>query len=64
MVKHTQTIRRLLQTNCLSVFDYFVGLVPKGLLPTLSHLKTNASFPYPLKHSKTRGTMFSEGVER
>ena len=31
MVKHTQTIRRLLPTNCLSVFDHFVGLVLKGL---------------------------------
>ena len=31
MVKHTQTIRRLLLTNFLSVFDYFMGLAPKGL---------------------------------
>ena len=31
MVKHTQTIHRLLLTNCLSVFDHFVGLVLKGL---------------------------------
>ena len=31
MVKHTQTIRRLLPTNCLSVFDHFVGLTLKGL---------------------------------
>ena len=31
MVKHTQTIRRLLQMNCLSVFDHFVGLLIKGL---------------------------------
>ena len=31
MVKHTQTIRGLLLTNCLSVFDHFVGLAPKGL---------------------------------
>ena len=31
MVKHTQTIRRLLPTNCLSVFDNFVGLALKGL---------------------------------
>ena len=31
MVKHTQTIRRPLPTNCLSVFDHFVGLVFKGL---------------------------------
>ena len=31
MVKHTETIRRLLLTNCLSVFGHFVGLVLKGL---------------------------------
>ena len=31
MVKHIQTIRRLLPTNCLSVFDHFVGLALKGL---------------------------------
>ena len=31
MVKHTQTIYRLLQTSCLSVFDHFVGLAIKGL---------------------------------
>ena len=31
MVKHTQTIRWLLQINCLSVFDHFVGLTLKGL---------------------------------
>ena len=32
MVKHTRTIRRLLATNCLGVFDHFVGLVLKGLM--------------------------------
>ena len=31
MVKHTQTIRRLLLTNCLSVFDHFMRLALKGL---------------------------------
>ena len=31
MVKHIQTIRRLLPKNCLSVFDHFVGLALKGL---------------------------------
>ena len=31
MVKHTQTIRRLLPTNCLNAFDHFVGLMFKGL---------------------------------
>ena len=31
MVKHTQTICRLLRTNCLNVFDHFVDLALKGL---------------------------------
>ena len=32
MVKHAQTIRRLLLTNYFSVFDHFVGLAFKGLI--------------------------------
>ena len=32
MVKHIQAIRRLLPTNCLSVFDHFVGLALTGLM--------------------------------
>ena len=32
IVKHTQTICRLLPKNCLSVFDHFVGLALKGLI--------------------------------
>ena len=32
MVKHTLTIRQLLPTNCLRVFDHFVGLALKGLI--------------------------------
>ena len=31
MVKYTQKIRRKLLMNCLSMFDYFVGLALKGL---------------------------------
>ena len=31
MVKYTQTIRRLMPMNCLSVFGHFVGLVLRGL---------------------------------
>ena len=31
MVKHTQITRRLLPTNCLSVFENFVRLALKGL---------------------------------
>ena len=34
MVKHTQTIRRLLPTNSVSVFDHFVRLALKGLSNT------------------------------
>ena len=32
MVKHTEAIRWTLSTNCLSVFDHFVGLALKGLM--------------------------------
>ena len=32
MIKHIQTIRRLLPTNCLTVFDHFVGLPLKWLM--------------------------------
>ena len=35
MVKHTQTIRQLLSTNCLGVFDHSVGLAFKGLVSIL-----------------------------
>ena len=35
MIKHTQTIRGQKQTNCLSVFDHFVGLALKGLMLVL-----------------------------
>ena len=31
MVKHTQTIRRQKETDCLSVFDHFVKLALKEL---------------------------------
>ena len=31
MVKHTQTIRQQQPTNCLSVFDHFMGLALEGL---------------------------------
>ena len=32
MVKHTQTICRVLPTNCLSVFEHFVALALKELM--------------------------------
>ena len=50
MVKHIQTIHRMLSTNCLSVFDLFVGLALKGLIPVitltdLQNLFRKISFP-------------------
>ena len=32
MIKKTQTIRRQQPTNCLKVFNHFVGLPLKGLM--------------------------------
>ena len=32
MVRHTQAIHRQKPTNCLSVFDHFVGLTLKELI--------------------------------
>ena len=40
MVKHTQTICRLLRTNCLSVFDHFVGMTVKGLKSDIIEINT------------------------
>ena len=31
MLKRTQTVRRVLQTNCLSLFEHFVGFALKRL---------------------------------
>ena len=45
MVKHTQTIHRMLPTNCLSVFDHFVGLAVKEL----THFWPVFIFDQPLK---------------
>ena len=39
MVKHTQTIRRQQSTDCLSVFDHFVGLVLERLDSTIDIVK-------------------------
>ena len=40
MVKHTQTICWLLRTNCLSVFDHFVGMTVKGLKSDIVEINT------------------------
>ena len=39
MVKHTQTICRLLPSNCLCAFDHFLGLAFKRL----SHVEDDSS---------------------
>ena len=38
MVKHTETMSQLLPTNCLSVFNHFVGLAIKGLEDFMGYL--------------------------
>ena len=49
MVKHSQTIRQLLTTNFLDVFDHLVGLVRKGLNKKF-HLRISKHFLFkPLK---------------
>ena len=50
MVKQTQTIRRLLPTNCLSVFNHFVGLTLKGL--------TTYTFTKKIYHSCLTGSKY------
>ena len=37
MAKHTETIRPQLPTNCLSMFDHFVGLAVKRLKCTCKY---------------------------
>ena len=44
MVKNTQTIRWLWQTNCFTVFDHFVGLALKGLFQRNLPLKCPKMF--------------------
>ena len=39
MAEFTQTIRRQQPTNCLGVFDYFVGLALKGVQLDLISVK-------------------------
>ena len=55
MVKHTQAIRRVLPTNCLSVFDHFVELALKGLRkqPFPGVLQKSCSAEFHKFHRKT-----------
>ena len=45
MVKHTEAIRRLLPTNCLSAFDHFVRLVLKFLTRIVTLPSCKDHFP-------------------
>ena len=60
MVKHTQTIRRLLLTNCLSVFDHFIGLALKGLRDiakyTLKLVAKNTLYDLKIFHAQSQST--------
>ena len=51
MVKHIQTIRLRQPTNCLNVFDYFVGLTLKGL----NQFKQTNKLLFTLQSSENQG---------
>ena len=46
MVKPTQTVHQEIAENCLSVGDYFVGLVLKGLIKLMSNVDKSEMFPF------------------
>ena len=56
MVRHTQTMRRQQPTNCLSVFDHFVGLALKRLLCMIL-LFTCKCFIYDMHGKRTAQKM-------
>ena len=58
MVKHTQPIRRLLLTNCLSVFDHFVELALKELKN-----ESKSRIKAPEQHRLTLITCFNMNPE-
>ena len=59
MVKHTQTIRRQQSTNCLSVFNHFVGLVLKELKLVSAYEKLHHINKFSLKKNK-KSDVFKE----
>ena len=70
MFKHTQAIFRLTSTNCMNVFDHFVGLLLKMLkdcIWRLNHLYevnpflANVPILYPLKTPEN--LVFSRGIK-
>ena len=55
MVKPTQAIRRLLLTNCLSVFDHLVEFALKELKVNVSIFGNLIKFYFPWYHKKIYG---------
>ena len=49
MVKHSQTICRLMLTNCFSVFDPFVGLAFKELIRLFLLLVLEPSYTFKME---------------
>ena len=49
MVKQTETIRRLLPTNYLSVFDHSVVLELKGIITTVSAMEKKGEGQFEVK---------------
>ena len=60
MVKHSQTIRRTLPRNSLSVFGNFVGLALKGLTYITPTLHSHRNQPIDL-HYKSINWFLNEG---
>ena len=58
-MKHTQTIRWQQSTNCLNVFNHFVGLVLKELKLVAAYEKLHHINKFPLKKNK-KSDVFKE----
>ena len=64
MVQHTQFVGKL-PTNCMSVFDHFVGFALKGFRSVLTHFMSRSLSIPPENIRKTKGfLMFSGGMEK
>ena len=69
MVKHTETIRRLLPTNCLSMIDHFVGWRLKGypkwmcFRPAFHFNTCQANVPFYSTLEVLENQMFSDGFK-
>ena len=59
MVKHTQTICWLLPTNCLSVFDHFVGMVLMRLMNSTMIILINEFLVKMSKENKNKTFLLS-----